>query len=190
MSSDTSFCINPSVNFEGVTYRLSEYGPFLMKNNKFVEKIDIKADVDNISEGFASGCSGLVKVFLNSSISSVGDSFLAGCVSLSEIHVDAVEPPVCGMDAFESVDKSECRLFVPGGTLDSYRKAEYWKDFILIDEEESTAGLDNVSEEVYEKVYNVYNMNGVLIMSTKNSDDLHTLSSGIYIIDGKKTLIE
>ncbi len=190
MSSDTSFCINPSVNFEGVTYRLSEYGPFLMKNNKFVEKIDIKADVDNISEGFASGCSGLVKVFLNSSISSVGDSFLAGCVSLSEIHVDAVEPPVCGMDAFESVDKSECRLFVPGGTLDSYRKAEYWKDFILIDEEESTAGLDNVSEDVYEKVYNVYNMNGVLIMSTKNTDDLHTLSSGIYIIDGKKTLIE
>ena len=81
-------------------------------------------------------------------------------------------------------------FFVPGGTLDSYRKAEYWKDFILIDEEESTAGLDNVSEELYEKVYNVYNINGVLIMSTKNTDDLHTLSSGIYIIDGKKTLIE
>ena len=42
----------------------------------------------------------------------------------------AVPQPV-GEGAFAGVDKSACRLYVPQGSVEAYKAAPEWKDFII-----------------------------------------------------------
>ena len=52
-------------------------------------------------------------------------------------------------------------------------------------------GINNVSVSAdNEGVYNVYSLSGVRVMSTTNSATLNSLSSGIYIINGKKVVMK
>ena len=50
------------------------------------------------------------------------------------------------------------------------------------------AGVNDILDST-EEVYNVYNLSGVKVMTTKNADDLKNLSKGLYIVNNKKVII-
>ena len=50
---------------------------------------------------------------------------------------------------------------------------------------DNTTGVASISTE---KVNNVYDLNGVNVMSTENGSDLNNLPAGMYIINGKKVV--
>ena len=59
-------------------------------------------------------------------------------------------PNISGDNTFHYVDKSNCKLIVPPGSENAYRNAEYWKEFININEfttieEEINTGINSVS---------------------------------------------
>ena len=41
-------------------------------------------------------------------------------------------PPTCGSSVWNRVEKDKCTLFVPEGTMDDYKNADQWKDFIIL----------------------------------------------------------
>lgn len=55
-------------------------------------------------------------------------------------------PPTCKSDCFWNVDKSACTLYVPKGSLEAYKKAYTWKDFVNIVEVEYT-GIEEVGAD-------------------------------------------
>ena len=75
------------------------------------------------------GCSGLASISISSSITQIGDNALNGCSYLSTIWSLNSIPPACGNNAFDSVDRENCVVWVPRGGLDAYKKANGWKDF-------------------------------------------------------------
>lgn len=100
-------------------------------------------------------CSNLTNVKLSDEITSIGDATFYGCqklksivipakvkalgsnvfnVGLNELHIKAVSPPITN-STFTNVDLSICKLFVPCGTIDAYRSAPGWSDFVDIKEE-------------------------------------------------------
>ena len=80
-----------------------------------------------------------------------------------------------------------CTLHVPAGTVEAYRANSVWGKFKNIVEFTPT-GIDAVTENVSVKnPTGVYTLQGVKV--AENSGQLDNLPSGIYIVDGKKTVV-
>lgn len=73
-----------------------------------------------------------------------------------------------------------------GVISDSYAiNSDLFANYSIIDSESS--GIEGISQEA--GVYKVYTIDGQLVLSTPNFKEVQNLPSGLYIINGKKTLI-
>ena len=109
------------------------------------------------------------------------------CTSITQISSEAVVPPTCDSDVFDGINKSKCKLIVPKNSLDAYKQAYQWKDFLLI--EEGTTGITNT---VYNKagLADVYTIDGTKRLSKASTDEINALPKGVYIVNGKKIIIK
>lgn len=79
-------------------------------------------------------CNKLVKLSLPSSLEIIENEAFAGCTSLAEIYVNRNDPPKLISAAFDGVDKTTCKVFVPTGRKSTYARATGWKAFSNISE--------------------------------------------------------
>lgn len=110
-----------------------------------------------------------------------------GCINITQISSEAVVPPICDSDAFYLINKSKCKLIVPKNSIDAYKQAPQWKEFLLI--EGSTTGITNT---VYNKagLADVYTIDGTKRLSKASTDEINALPKGVYIVNGKKIIIK
>ena len=92
----------------------------------------IPNSVTSIGESAFSGCSGLTELTLPDSVASIGDGAFIYCSGLSKITSLAEIPPVCGSGVFDRVNKTNCELIVPEGSVAAYTRAEVWNEFSSI----------------------------------------------------------
>ena len=102
----------------------------------------------------------------------------------------AVEPPSCGYKALENIDKATCRLFVPEESINKYKTAYQWKEFLNI---LGYDGVDDISMDTQNALYEVYNLQGVRIGSGMREEEVtaDALPHGVYILvspQGRKKL--
>ena len=134
-------------------------------------------------ESFAE-CTGLQSITLPGGISRIGDEAFKNMPSSGHIYCHAIKPFTIDENTFNY----NCTLHVPQGTKDLYEKAEYWKNFKVIEEEPvgeevrfggetgvTSATLDAESAERF------YDLQGRPADGTQK---------GILIRDGKKVLVK
>lgn len=137
-----------------------------------------------------SGCDGLKEVTIGNSVTSIGDFAFQGCSSVAKLVSKNTTPTIVGPYSLSGFSKLKCELIVPKGSLLNYKYATYWKDFLhIIESDEASASVDEIKGDTNEN-YDVYNLQGVGIMTGASKDDLEALAPGIYIINGKKVLIK
>lgn len=91
--------------------------------------------VESIGDNAFENC-GLRKLTLGKNVKTIGDNAFASCSDLMEIHSLAVEPPaylrgspdgsIFGVSYFYGI------LYVPEGSVDAYRQADEWGNFVSI----------------------------------------------------------
>lgn len=69
------------------------------------------------------------KATIEDGITSIGDG---DCSDLSKITSLAEIPPVCGSGVFDRVNKTNCELIVPKGSVAAYKQADVWNEFSSI----------------------------------------------------------
>lgn len=106
----------------------------------------IPEGVTTIGDGTFSCCSSLASITIPENVTTIGLAAFSGCSNLQKIHSLAIMPPTCKSDCFWNVDKSACTLYVPKGSLEAYKKAYTWKDFVNIVEVEYT-GIEEVGAD-------------------------------------------
>lgn len=83
---------------------------------------------------FAS-CKALAKVYLGAKTTEVVFGAFAQCTALTDITVEAVQPPKAHIKAFNGLkpaDISTINLFVPNDAQEAYKAANVWKDFHIV----------------------------------------------------------
>lgn len=131
-----------------------------------------------------SQCESLESITIPESVSEISDGAFKNNPQLSEVICQALVVPEIGFECFDGI-KSEASLYVFENVIEDYENSEWAQYFFQI------LPIDNSSiPKIFlnrnENFYDVYNLNGLKILTTSDSNDLKRLSNGIYIINGKK----
>ena len=108
----------------------------------------IPNSVTNIGASAFHWCYSLTSVTIGNSVTAIGDDAFTYCTSLTEIVNYQEIPQILSnswymgvpSSVFLFVNKVNCKLLVPVGSLEAYRTAEVWKDFCktgIIDDPDS-----------------------------------------------------
>ena len=108
---------------------VTSIGWYAFKGCSGLTKLTLPNSVKNIGESAFFGCSGLTELTLPNSVKNIGNSAFKGCSGLSEITSLAGIPPVCGSGVFDGVNKTNCELIVPKGSVAAYKQAYGWNGF-------------------------------------------------------------
>ena len=152
-----------------------------------LQNVPIGDNVKSIGKWAFAGCSSLKNFTFGSGLQSIGQGAFSNCDNIAQISSEAVVPPICNPYAFFFVDISKCKLIVPKNSLDAYKQADQWKDFLSI--EDSTTGITNT---VYNNsgLADVYTIDGTKRLSKASTDEINALPKGMYIVNGKKIIIK
>lgn len=92
--------------------------------------------VESIGDNAFENC-GLRKLTLGKNVKTIGDNAFASCSDLLEIHSLAVEPPAYLRGSpdgvlFSGISNTYGILYVPEGSVDAYRQADEWGNFVSV----------------------------------------------------------
>lgn len=131
----------------------------------------LEKDVYNIPSSVTSigayafyGCSGLASVVIPGSVTSIGAWAFVNCPNLGTVICEAETPPKIIYDYQASFDNATYRnatLKVPAGSLDLYKKADYWKFFINISD---ISGIEDILDcDTVDDSIEYYNLSGARV---------------------------
>ena len=165
-------------------------GNFAFSGCSGLTSVTIPNSVTTIGSYAFHGCSGLTSVTIPNSVTFIGKYAFQSCSGLTKMVSLAVEPPTCGEGVFEKVDKTTCQLLVPEESINKYKTADQWKEFLNI---LGYDGVDDVSVDSPDAVYEVYNLQGVRVGSGMREEEVtaDVLPHGVYILvspQGRKKL--
>ena len=137
--------------------------------------------IEKIGDWAFSGCSSLDFFRVGSNVKAIGKEAFSDCTAMTKLITTAPVPPTCGSQALDDINKWTCELFVNKESIDQYKAAEQWKEFFFISEYD---GVDDVSVDTLDAVYEVYNLQGVRVGSGMREAEVtaDVLPHGVYIL--------
>lgn len=128
------------------------YAHYLYKNRTKIKNLVIPNSVTKIRDFAFKNCSGLTSVIISDSVTSIGKEAFAGCDAITDLTIGSSVktigpsafdiarlgrinvlnsvPPTCyDNTVLKSVDKENCLLTIPHGTIDLYSTTYVWWDF-------------------------------------------------------------
>ena len=107
------------------------------ENCKRMTEFVVGTGVNTIDQFVLTGCSALRRVELGSNVASISAYSFKGCSKIKTLRVRRNTPPNAVSGVFNDLDKWSCTLYVPKGTVDTYKNANEWKTFFFISDDET-----------------------------------------------------
>ena len=120
--------IPTQVTYKGVNYSVTNIEEKAFESTK-ITMIEIPNSVVYIGDYAFSNCTSLTSVIIGNSVTSIGKKAFEGCSSISSITIQAKTQPIIKDDTFNEVPRG-IEIKVPCGSINSYKTAEYWEEFI------------------------------------------------------------
>ncbi len=90
---------------------------------------EIDERVEEICKEAFKGCDKLEEIVMPKKLKKIDSEAFRGCTGLVKITSLAGIPPVCDSEVFDGVNKTNCELIVPEGSVAAYKQAEVWNEF-------------------------------------------------------------
>ncbi len=156
--------------------------------------ITFPESVTQIEEGTCNSCTSLEEVIIGSNVTYISENAFANNTSLKRFYSLSSTPPECyyldvgGMGivfqtSFYNTNIGECTLYVPIGSIDTYKETQVWEDFGSIEEieEEDDDGKFMVDGIYYELNSDGENTVSVTWGSADNQSGTETYTGDIDI---------
>lgn len=98
-----------------------------------LKTVIIGDDITKIGSKAFSGCSSMTSFKFGKELKSIGADAFSDCTALTSFTSDAINPPTCGSQALDDINKWECILHVPTESIEAYKTADQWKNFLKIE---------------------------------------------------------
>ena len=156
-----------------------------------LKNVKIGDGVTTIGDYAFSGCSSLEAFAFGSNVEAIGQEVFSDCTAMASMISNTITPPTCGSQALDDINKWNCTLFVPKGSLTAYKQADQWKEFFFM--EENTGIAHVLADDVQIKTENgviyisgvdngtnidVYSINGQTIGSGKAFGNEVSITTG------------
>jgi mannose-6-phosphate isomerase-like protein (cupin superfamily) len=115
-----------------------------------LQDVTIGDGVGSFGDWAFSGCSSLKHFSFGMSVETIGREAFSDCTSMESIFSRSPEPPVCGDQALDDINKWTCVLTVPAGNKAAYQAADQWKEFFFVEEGEAVKKYFDVSVDISE----------------------------------------
>lgn len=135
------FYRNTSLEAVTITDRETEISENEFYGCTNLKNVTLGDDIKHIGNYAFSGCSSLTNFTFGSSMDSIGEEAFSDCTAMERLTSYTINPPVCGAQALDDINKWTCKLYVPTIALDAYKAADQWKDFFYI-----STGITNVAD--------------------------------------------
>lgn len=137
---------------------IKEIAPLLFQNCTSLKSIEIPNTATSIGKSAFKGCAELNKITIGTAVSRVEASAFSGCENIQIIYSNNVTPPLCinSKGTFSTSVFNNCELVAPAESIDSYKTAPVWKNFVNITSSSSINAID-VDENAFEVArYDIY----------------------------------
>ena len=125
------FYRNTKLRSVSITDQETEISPNEFYGCTALKNVRIGDGVTTFGNWAFSGCSSLDFFAFGSSVETIGKEAFSDCSALTKLISRAAIPPVCGTQALDDINKWECTLLVPDGSLTLYQTADQWKEFFF-----------------------------------------------------------
>ena len=160
---------------------LISIGTASFSNCSSLTEIILPNSVTTIGNSAFSACTGLTSVTIGSGVTTIGSMAFLYCSSLTSIYNYAVTPQEIDAVTFLKVNPTACTLYVPEESVNLYKAANIWKNFII--KPHSGTGISLTHSPMVEDSECWYSLDG------RRLDSKPTLK-GIYIHQGNKIIIK
>ena len=155
-----------------------------------LKNVTLGDGIETIGSYAFSGCAALTDFTFGSSLKSIGEEAFSDCTAMTRLVSRTAEPPVCGPQALDDINKWTCKLYVPDASIDAYQSADQWKEFFFITTDISHAvdDGDSAADRILSGRVQVFDLSGRLLKEAREASSidevLNGLPSGTYILRG------
>ena len=153
---------------------------FWSEGARFSEVI-LGEEVNKVGRYAFTGVSSMKSLTIGSNVNNIGSRAFDSCTGLTSIYCNAINPPACSFGVFDMDTKKNCTLYVPSGSIDAYKAANAWKDFLTIEENSNVTALESISV-IDNQNAPLYNLQGAQVVAPR--------PDGLYIRNGKKVMMK
>ncbi len=154
-----------------------------------LKNVTLGDGIETIGSYAFSGCAALEDFTFGSSLDSIGKEAFSNCTAMTRLVSRTAEPPVCGPQALDDINKWTCKLYVPDASIDAYQSADQWKEFFFItDIAHAVEDGGSSADRILSGRVQVFDLSGRQVKEARNAnsidDVLNGLPSGTYILRG------
>ena len=176
MYSDENTEITDLVIPKGPT-SISDYAFY---NCSGLKSVTIGNSVTEIGKHAFYNCSSLESVTIGNSVTKIGSWAFSGCNALATLYSLNTTPPSVDSNNFTNNQYMTLNVFVPQLSLEDYKSANVWKEFLNLKGFDPT-GVESVKGDA---------INGNNIYYDLRGNRLDAPKKGLNIINGKKVIVK
>ena len=138
------FYRNTSLRTVVITDKETEISPNEFYGCTNLQNFRIGDGVTSFGDWAFSSCSSLKSLSFGTQLKTIGKEVFSDCTAVTKIYSKTVTPPTCGVQALDDINKWNCTLYVPLGSLASYQAADQWKEFFFMEEGTESSGVTHI----------------------------------------------
>lgn len=126
-----AFIENTSITGVSLPPTVVSIGSDAFARCKGLTSLSLRGQVREIGNYAFEQCSRLGSVTLGSNVSTIGERAFEQCTALKSITLESTTPPAADDNTFSTDTYLTATLYVPQGTLQAYRQASCWRNFLI-----------------------------------------------------------
>ena len=183
-----AFCGNHALTTLEFPESLKTIGSAAFGDCNNLKKLSFPNSLPEIEGSAFSFCDNLKDINFGSSLKILGESAFGETTRPEIIRINALNPPSAFDNTFSDYNAV---LVTPLGRTSVYKKHKVWGKFAKITDDEASSGVnDTEKEDTHGDHLDIYNLQGILLRHDVTEDEVKKLPSGVYIVNGEKTVVK